>query len=84
MECFFRGRPFQLSLMYESKAGAYKSKAPFSCNTSGFTHKYQTKLERLKHSEKHLNSLQIFLNYCCKKFYNFGSQFKILNPFFNN
>jgi len=27
------GKPFQLSLMFESKAGAYLSEAPITCST---------------------------------------------------
>jgi hypothetical protein len=43
------GRPFQLSLMFVGKAGAYPSEAPFWCSTlrhsPGITLKHWTRLD---------------------------------------
>ncbi len=52
---FVLGKPFQPSLMFAVKAGAYLTEAPFRCSTLGqapdLTHKHQTRLERLAKQE---------------------------------
>jgi len=54
------GKPFQLSPMFASKAGANSSKAPFWCSTlelaPGLTHKYKMFLERTAR-DKHCSLL---------------------------
>jgi hypothetical protein len=71
----FSGWPFQPSLMFVSKTGAYMSEASFRYNTlgqaPGFTHKYWIKLERPDRENTCL--LQVFVNYARKKLCNSGS-----------
>jgi hypothetical protein len=47
---FFPGKPFQPSLMFFDKAGAFAIEEPFSCSTlgqaPGLAHKQETRLER--------------------------------------
>ncbi len=49
---FASGKPFQPSLMFASKTGAYPSDAPFKYFTLryflGIGHKHKTRLERLE------------------------------------
>ncbi len=60
------GKLFQPSLMFAGKAGAYTSEVPFRCSTlgwaPGFTHKHQTRLERLA-KDKHSSLLRKSVNY---------------------
>ncbi len=60
------GKPFQPSLMFAGKAGAYTNKAPFTCSTLGqtlrLTHKHQSRLKILTR-DKHSSLLRISVNY---------------------
>jgi hypothetical protein len=53
---FVPGKPFQPSLMFAGKVGAYPSEAPLSCSTLGWapglTHKHQTRLERFARDKR--------------------------------
>ncbi len=77
---FVPGKPFQPSLVFAGKNGAYPSEAPFSCSTLGYTpdltHKHLTRLERLA-SDKHSSLLQKSVNYGCNKFYDTGPSMEI-------
>ncbi len=71
---FVPSKPFQPSLMFAGKAGAYLSGASEKCFTrvcSGITRKHKTRLERLAR-DKRSCLLQKLINYGCKKFYNIG------------
>ncbi len=68
---FVNGKPFQPSLMFVGKAGAYPIEEPFRCCTlgqaSGLAHKQETRLERLTR-DKHSNLLRNFINHRQKGF----------------
>jgi len=72
---FVPGKPFQPSLMFVSKAGAYLNEAPLRCSTLGcapsLTHQHETKLERPAR-DKHSSLLDTFVNYRCKRFMTLG------------
>ncbi len=62
---FVPDKPFQLSVMFVGKAGAYPIQEPFRCYTLGQnTH---TRLERLTR-DKHSSLLRKFVNFGQKKF----------------
>ncbi len=69
------GKPFQPSLIFAGKAGAYKNEVSFKCFTigqaSGLTHKHQTRLVIL---DKHSCLLL--------KFYNIGPNVNIIKLFY--
>jgi hypothetical protein len=64
---FVPGRPFQPSLIFVDKAGAYPSEAPFKCSTlgsaPGLTHKHKVRLKRHA-SGQHFS---LFLGWCKKE-----------------
>jgi len=64
------GKPFQSSLMFAGKAGAYLSEAPFRY-APGLKYKHKTRLER-PDWDKHAGLLQTFVNDRSKKFHNIG------------
>ncbi len=68
---FVPGKPLQPSLMFEGKAGAYPSEAPFRCSTlkeaAGHTLKHQTRSERLA-SDRLSSLLRKTVNYGQKSF----------------
>ncbi len=43
---FVTGKPFQSSLMFVSKDGAYSSETPFRYSTVGYSHGLDNQLER--------------------------------------
>jgi hypothetical protein len=68
---FDLGKPFQFSLIFAVKAGAYPSEAPLQVLLStvapGLTHKHWARLERLA-KDKHSSLLQKSINYGRKFF----------------
>ncbi len=72
---FVTGKLFQPSLMFAGKAEAYLSEVTLRCSTlgetPGFTHKHQTRLEKLAR-DKYTTLLQTFINYGQKSFITFG------------
>ncbi len=71
---FARGKPFQPSLMFVGKAGAYLLEAPQVLHSrvgSNHTIKNLTRLERLARN-KRCSLLQKSVNYGRKKFHNIG------------
>jgi hypothetical protein len=71
------GKPFQPSLMFTGKIGAYQSKASFICSTIGLTpdlyHNHKTSL-KIPASDKHSSLLQKFLIYGRKKTFNIDTR----------
>ncbi len=85
---FFLSKPFQLNVMFASKASAYMSKAPFRCSTLGkapdLAHKLLAGPERLVR-DKYVRLLQAFVNYehklitlCCRSSLTFREE--IIGP----
>jgi hypothetical protein len=68
-------KPFQDTIAFEGKAGAYPSETPLGCTTlewaHGLAHKQMTRLERLAR-DKHFSLLRKFVIYVRKKFYIIG------------
>jgi hypothetical protein len=79
---FAHGKPFQDSIVFASKAGAYPSETPFRCSTLGQTpglaHKQYTMLKR-PYRDKHIT--WTFVNYGCKSLITVGLGANVIKPF---
>jgi hypothetical protein len=81
--------PFQHSLMFVGKAGAYPSGATFKCSihvyAPSLSYKHQTRLAWLGRAEQYENSRKVgkFVKYDCEKLCNIApgpeNQLKLIN-----
>ncbi len=80
---FVPGKPFQPSIMFAIKAGAYMNESPFRCSTLGYapglTHKHLTRLERVA-KNKHSSLLQKSVNYDRKIFIGLAPVYLLVKP----